>query len=136
MKRSPTLFLISIPVGIISGYICAFIIALECVAWTQLFAHDKNLDSSLILRYVKTVALVPGAFIGALFLPCAYLLCLWKIPKKKIGKAIAWLFLGVILPSIFLSLGQELAALLGAITSFIVASVLVTIRYQEKANLL
>jgi hypothetical protein len=132
MKHGILGFLASIPIGAGGGFICAALVAGECVLWRNLvFDRASAHDDSLTWPYMVAVGEIPGALLGAIVLPIAYLISLRMIPMAKIGRAVLYLFIGVLVPSILFSALQELAAFTAACLSFFISCMLITLRFVE-----
>jgi hypothetical protein len=123
-------FLASIPIGITGGFICALVIAGECVLWRNLvFDRSSAYDRSLFWPYIVAVGVIPGAFLGGVTLPLAYAISLRRIPIARTGRAIAYLFVGVLLPSTLFSVLQELGAFFAACICFFFTCIWITVRF-------
>jgi hypothetical protein len=129
VKRRISIFLLSIPVGAAAGYFCSFVIVMECLTWPRVFSHHGEMNWMLAIQYSAFVAITMGAMLGGIVLPIAYLAILWRIPEGKVGRAIGWMFVWVLAPSLLISLAQQLAAFVGALASLFLSIFWITARY-------
>jgi len=134
MKRRLSFFLLSVPIGALSGYACSFVIVLECFAWHWVFKGADGLVLKEAFGYAAFVALSLGAFIGGLTLPIAYLALLWRVPVIRTAPTIGFLFLAVLLPSIAFSALDQFGAFFGAIASYCIACLRISGRYYDGPN--
>jgi len=124
----------SILVGAISGYLCAFLISLECTAWYRVLYHDPAVTWALAVGYGARFPAILGALIGCVLLPVAYVTVLWRVPDGKLARAIGWMFVWVLVPSIATTAFQEMSALLGAVASIFISVFWLTGRYTSWFN--
>ena len=134
MKRRPITFVASILVGLASGYICGFLITLECYAWTAVISRIRGLDFGEVAQFAALFNAPLGAILGGVILPCAYLVTLWRIPERRYSGAILRLFIGVLLPSVVYTIGQQLIAFVAALAAFGGSCIWIANRYSEMPN--
>ena len=134
MERHTPVFFASILVGAAGGYICAFVITLECYAWTAVISRVKGIRIGELAQFAALFNAPLGAVLGGVILPSAYFAALWRIPGKRFVSAILCLFAGVLLPSIVYTIGQQFIALIAATTAFIASCIWIDSRYSLMPN--
>ena len=110
--RQSLLAICAIPVGAVGGFVCAALVVAAC----SLFV--TQVDRSLLISYIFTAAVVPGAVIGALLLPIVYLACFRHLEPNRLVVAGLWIGVGVLSGGLLASIGRELVALLGSLIGF------------------
>jgi len=88
--------LAAIPVGAVSGYVCAFIVDFAAVFFESVYYSHPPYDFALDFRYVTICWAPVGARLGAVILPIAYLVLLRHITVQQVPRIIGWLYCGVL----------------------------------------
>lgn len=130
---APRQFLVTlcaIPVGAAGGFLCAAVIVSACVVFGTLYEHSSGqpIDWQLRASYVFTAALIPGAAVGALFLPLAYLFFFRSLPLSGLLAAAPWVAVGVLGCGLLASPAQEFFAFIASIVGFAVGCRLAYVR--------
>ena len=117
-KIAYTLF--AIPIGAAGGFICAVIIVSSCTMFGVFFDHPQAepFDWKLMGSYIITAAIIPGAFLGCILLPIAYISLFINLPGHSLLRAGLWIAIAVLGGGLLWSPGREVFSLFGTLAGF------------------
>src|SRR5205085_11575859 len=82
----------AIPVGAVSGYICAFIVDSIACLFSLHFHSHRPYEVGVVFHYAAICWAPIGAVLGAVMLPIAYLALLRHVTFEQAPRVVSWLF--------------------------------------------
>jgi len=121
-SRKFLICLSAMPIGAAGGFLCALVIVSACVVFGALYGRPSgvHVDWQLCASYVLTAAVVPGAAVGALLLPLAYLVAFRAVPLSNLVAGAPWIAVGVLGFGLIASPALEFFAFIASIIGFAV----------------
>ncbi len=109
--------LLAVIIGGAGGFICAAIIVSSCSMFSTIYyhPHGERIDWNLKIDYIITASIIPGSFLGAVFLPVAYLSLFRNLPVWRLFLAGCWIGTGVLAGGLLLSPATEIPSLFGTL---------------------
>ena len=117
-KIAYTLF--AVPIGAVGGFICSVIIISSCTMFGTFYDHPQGepLNWMIMGRYIFTASVIPGAFLGCILLPIAYISLFRNIPAHSLLRAGSWVAIAVLAGGLLFSPALEFNSLFWTLLGF------------------